>query len=225
MAGRPPRTEEVKGVYIRISPALIDRVEHCHALLQRQHGPKFNQTAAYERIIEAGCAALEGTLEDSETPAPAQTPIADISPISISKLSEISGDDVYVPGYGFPEDEDETLEPQRNGAVQHDLVSAETDILDAPPQAVAAPEQGVSPIPAPQPEMPAAPVQTVELSEDIVKIADARAEHFRMSERSFAQLLFERGIYRHRAKDGSEVVIPHTTLRKWLQRAQDAGLL
>src|SRR5207245_3925337 len=116
-SGRHKSDVEAKGVYLRLPPALLKQVEHCHALLQRQHGPKFNQTAAYERIIEAGCAALEGTLEDSEPPAPAQTPIADIASISISKLSEISGDDVYVPGYGFREDEDEKLEPQRNGAV------------------------------------------------------------------------------------------------------------
>ncbi len=228
MAGRPPRTEEVKGVFIRIPPALAQRVEHCQWLLQRQHGPRVTVNDAFRQTIEAGCEALEGTLEGKATPAPAQTPsteISDIAQISISKLSEISGDDITVPGYGFPEDEDEMPAPQLNGAVQHDLVSAETDILDAPPQAVAAPEQGVSPIPAPQPEMPAAPVQTVELSEDIVKIADARAEHFRMSERSFAQLLFDRGIYRHRAKDGQEVPIPHTTLRKWLQQAREAGLL
>jgi hypothetical protein len=63
-----------------------------------------------------------------------------------------------------------------------------------------------------------------ELSEDIVKIAEARAQHDRLSERAFIQLLFERGIYRHRAKDGSEVPLPHSTYRDWMQRAREAGL-
>ena len=87
------------------------------------------------------------------------------------------------------------------------------------------PEQGASPMPAPQPEAPEPTVQTVELSEDIVKIAEVRAHHFRMSERTFAQYLFDHDIYRHRTKDGREVPIPHTTLRQWLQRAREAGVL
>ncbi len=228
MAGRPPRTEQVKGVYIRIPPALAQRVEHCQWLLQRQHGPRVTVNDAFRQTIAAGCEALEGTLEGKATPAPAQTPsteISDIAQISISKLSDIAGDDISVPGYGFPEDEDETPAPQRHGAAKHALVSPEPAILEAEPQREAEPEQGTAPTPAPQPEAPEPTVQTVELPEIIVKIADARAEHFRMSERSFAQLLFDRGIYRHRTKDGREVPIPHTTLRKWLQRAQDAGVL
>ena len=66
---------------------------------------------------------------------------------------------------------------------------------------------------------------TPALSEDIVKIAEARAQYNRMSERAFTQLLFDRGIYRHKAKDGSEVPLPHSTLREWLQRAREAGVL
>src|SRR6266566_4286545 len=175
MAGRPPRTEEVKGVFIRIPPALAQRVEHCQWLLQRQHGPRVTVNDAFRQTIEAGCEALEGTLEGSETPASGQTPsaeLSDIAQISISKLSEISGDDITVPGYGFPEDEDEMPAPQRNGAVQ-----------------VADTEQEALPAPAPQPETHEAPVQTVELSEDIVKIAEARAQYERLSERAFIQLL------------------------------------
>src|SRR2546426_10661868 len=117
-SGRHKRDVEVKGVYLRIPPALLKRVEHCHWLLQRQHGPRFNQTAAYERIIEAGCAALEGTPEGQATPVPAQIPIADISQISISKISEIASEDYDIPGYGFPEDEEGIPTPQHNGAAQ-----------------------------------------------------------------------------------------------------------
>jgi hypothetical protein len=229
MAGRPPRTEEVKGVYIRISPALIDRVEHCHALLQRQRGPKFNQTAAYERIIEAGCAALEGTLEGTETPA--QTPIADISQISISKLSDISGDDITVPGYGFPEDEEDIPAPASHTNGTH-APAPQPTTQPAIPLALEPAPTTAPPVDVPQTtETPSS--QTLEpavttmpaLSEDIVKVAEARAEYFRMSEREFIQLLFDRGIYRHRAKDGSEAPLPHSTYRAWMKKAQEAGLL
>jgi hypothetical protein len=132
MAGRPPRTAEVKGVYIRISPALIDRVEHCHALLQRQHGPRFNQTAAYERIIEAGCAALEGTPEGQATPVPAQIPIADISQISISKISEIASEDYDIPGYGFPEDEETLAQPVDVPQASEMPSTAAEPVIEAP---------------------------------------------------------------------------------------------
>ena len=229
MAGRPPRTEQVKGVSIRIPPALIERVDHCQWLLMSQEGHKMTQNTAYERIIEAGCATLEGTLEGKETPTPGQTPgteLSDISQISISKLSEIASEDYDIPGYGFPEDEEGIPTPQHNGAVQMaDTEQGATPAPEASAQPMGEPEQGVSPIPAPQPETPQAPVQTAELPAYIIRIAEVRAEHFRMSERTFAQYLFEHDIYRHRTKDGREVPIPHTTLRKWLQRAQDTGLL
>jgi hypothetical protein len=79
---------------------------------------------------------------------------------------------------------------------------------------------------APAPEMPGPPVQTAPaLAEDIMKIAAARVQYDTMSERAFTQLLFDRGIYRHQAKDGSEVPLPHSTLRDWLQRARNAGVL
>ena len=226
--GRPESTKDYPKYLLRLRPDLAPRVEHCQWLLQRQHGPKVTQTEAFWHIIEAGCAVLEGTLEGSETSAPVEAPnpkLSDIAHVSISELSYIAGDDISVPGYGFPEDEDETPAPQLNGAAQHALVSPEIRILEAEPQPVADPEQGASPMPAPQPEAPEPTVQTVELSEDIVKIAEVRAHHFRMSERTFAQYLFDDDIYRHRTKDGREVPIPHTTLRQWLQRAREAGLL
>jgi hypothetical protein len=63
------------------------------------------------------------------------------------------------------------------------------------------------------------------LTEDIVKIVEARRQHPDIAERAFTQLLFDRGIYRHQVKDGSEVPLPHSTLRDWLQRAREAGVL
>jgi hypothetical protein len=214
MAGRPPRTEAVKGVYIRIPPALQARVEQCQWLLQRQHGPRVTLNDAFRQTIEAGCEVLEGTLEGKETPAPAQTPIADIAQISISKLSEIAGEDFSVPGYGFPEDEEETPAP-----------ASPTNGTHAPaPQPTTQPAIPLALEPAPK-TAPAAVKTAPALSEDIVKIADARAEYDKLSEREFAQLLYDRKIYRHQAKDGSEVHIPHTTLRQWLKQAREAGVL
>jgi hypothetical protein len=90
---------------------------------------------------------------------------------------------------------------------------------EPPGEARAASEQGALPKPAPRGEIPPW------VSEDLVKIVEARRQYPAISERTFAQFLFDRGIYRHRAKDGREVPIPHTTLRGWLQRAQEAELL
>jgi hypothetical protein len=79
---------------------------------------------------------------------------------------------------------------------------------------------------APVPAVPGPTEQTAPaLTEDIMKIVAARTQYDTLSERAFTQLLFDRGIYRHRAKDGSEVPLPHSTLRDWLQRARDAGVL
>ena len=46
-SGRHKRDVEVKGVYLRIPPALLKRVGYCHGLLQRQHGPKLTQNTAF----------------------------------------------------------------------------------------------------------------------------------------------------------------------------------
>jgi hypothetical protein len=93
-------------------------------------------------------------------------------------------------------------------------------------QEIGEPEQGASPMPASQPKTPVPMVNTTPaLSEDIVKIAEARRQQPDISERAFTQLLFDRGIYRHQTKDGSAVPLPHSTLRDWLQRAREAGVL
>jgi hypothetical protein len=296
MAGRPETTKDFPKILLRLPPALLKRIEHCHLLLQRQHGPKTTQTKALWEIIEAGCDALEGKREGRETPVsvPGQrqaipnpfsyvgqqkapikissatdpetyqalvenakasmgvsvkgtqgqtalappgrseissmpskliSEISETPPMQIAEISEIAGDDFDVPGYGFPEDEDEMPAPQRNGTAQHAPVSPEPRILDVESQPEAAPEHAATLAPASQPKAPEAPVQTAELSETIVKIAEARAQYDKLSERAFIQLLYDRGMYRHQAKDGSEVPLPHSTYRDWMQRAREAGLL
>jgi hypothetical protein len=201
MAGRPESTKGYPKYLVRLRPDLAPRVEHCQWLLQRKHGPKVTQTEAFWHIIEAGCTALEGTLEGKE--------IAEIASISLSKLSDIAGEDLSVPGWGFPEDPEDEERP---------APASDTNGPRAPALAVPVPQAAATPAPAAVETAPA-------LSETIVKIAEARAQYDKLSEREFAQLLFDRGMYRHRAKDGSEVRIPHTTLRQWLKQARDAGAL
>jgi len=210
-AGRPASTRDYFKILLRLPPDLQARVERCHALLQRQHGPKFTQTQALWSLLEAGCRIVEGTIGGIERPASTSIPeISEILSVQILKISEIAGEDVEVPGYGFPEDEAEVAEAPAPASPPNGTC--------APARAQPVPQLAETPAPVAVQPMP-------DLSEDIVKVAEARAQYDRISEREFIQLLFERGIYRHRAKDGQEVPIPHTTLRAWLQRARDAGVL
>ena len=112
MAGRPKRTGPTQTVFLRLDADVVARVNRATGLLETREGVRLNQTEAFTRILEAGCAALERTLEDTATRA--QTPISTISEISNISLSEIAALPDYgadVPGYGFPEDEDEIPAP------------------------------------------------------------------------------------------------------------------
>jgi hypothetical protein len=196
MAGRPKREEDVTSILLRIPPALLKRVQQCQALLQLQTGASVTRTAAFWRILEAGCDALEGTLEGREVPAPVHIPISkisEISSLSISKISEISGEDLGVPGFGFPEDETEPLVP-----------------VVAGPQTAEAPAHhgrpGIS-------------------HETLQAIADEHTLCEGLNMREFAERLFAKGIYRARAKDGREVPVDHSRLRRWLEQAREQGLL
>lgn len=116
--------------------------------------------------------------------------------------------------------------PETAGAPDDDPSTCSTQV---PALAVAMPQASETPssaTPAPLPERREPAVKaTLALPEDIVKIAEARAQYDRLSERAFIQLLYDRGIYRHRAKDGHEVPLPHSTYRDWIQQAREAGLL
>jgi hypothetical protein len=61
----------------------------------------------------------------------------------------------------------------------------------------------------------------------IIRIAEERAEfqYSRLSLNEFAQHLFDTGIYRATAKDGTEQPVNRGTLQKWLKRAQTEGML
>src|SRR5262245_60400231 len=102
-SGRKQSTKGYPQYLIRLRPDLQPAVERTHRLLW-QHDPKVTQTEAFWAIIEAGCTAIRERLEGNAPPAPAS--------LSLSKISEISGEDLSVPGYGFPEDEEERPGPQ-----------------------------------------------------------------------------------------------------------------
>jgi len=53
-------------------------------------------------------------------------------------------------------------------------------------------------------------------------IAAARVRSPDLTMKAFAQLLFDEGIYRGRARDGREVPADHSRLRRWLVQAQQA---
>jgi hypothetical protein len=61
--------------------------------------------------------------------------------------------------------------------------------------------------------------------EKLQEIADERTRCQGLSLRQFAQRLHDRGIYSSQAKDGSRVPANPGNLNKWLEQAQNEGLL
>src|SRR5215217_2311707 len=106
-SGRKQSTKGYPQYLIRLRPDLKPAVEQAHLLLLNEYGPKLTQTEAFWAIIEEGCAAIQERLEGRAAPAPAQIPLPEISGISQISISKILGEDLGVPGYGFPEDEEE----------------------------------------------------------------------------------------------------------------------
>jgi hypothetical protein len=61
--------------------------------------------------------------------------------------------------------------------------------------------------------------------EKFLEIVDMAAQYDKLSRGELSQLLYDRGVYRAKAKDGREVPVNRGTLQKWLDQARDAGLL
>jgi len=61
--------------------------------------------------------------------------------------------------------------------------------------------------------------------ETLQAIADERTLCEGLNMREFAERLFAKGIYRAKAKDGREVPVDHSRLRRWLEQAREQGLL
>jgi hypothetical protein len=61
--------------------------------------------------------------------------------------------------------------------------------------------------------------------EKLQQIADERTLCEGLSLGDFAQRLFDRGIYRSKAENGSEIPVNRGTITKWLKRAREQGML
>jgi hypothetical protein len=61
--------------------------------------------------------------------------------------------------------------------------------------------------------------------ETLQAIADEYTLCQGLTMREVAQRLFDKGIYRAKAKDGREVPVDHSRLRRWLEQAREVGLL
>jgi hypothetical protein len=237
MTGRPKREEDVEVVFLRLPKDVLVRVVRCTGMIEMRQGVKLNKTEAFRRILEAGCAALEERREGSETPAPAQIKIAEIAgivPVSIAKLSDIAGEDVAVPGYGFPEDEEELPAPasHTNGtgapAPQPPAQPAIPLALEPAPktvQPVAVPQASETPEPAVQSPRAKTPGKHGLSRETLEWIAEERTHCEGLSLSAFAQRLHDKGIYSATAKDGSHVPANPGNVKKWLDKAREAGLL
>jgi len=232
-SGRHTSAITREGYYFRLRPEVINRVERCTPLLELKKAVRMSKAEALEHLLTMACEVLERAREGREAPAS----ISEISEISngISALHELAKS-LHLIDEDIPFDEDLAPASSVNGqgapvplppmqpAIPLALEPAPTTAH--PVDVLQVSETPTATRPTPQPERREPAVKTMPaLSEDIVKIAEARTQYDRLSERAFIQLLFDRGIYRHRAKDGREVPIPHTTLREWLQRAREAGLL
>src|ERR1043166_645049 len=87
-------------------------------------------------------------------------------------------------------------------------------------QPVAVPQAPETPAPkAKRPAKHALPHETLQA------IADERTHCEGLSLREFAQRLFDKGIYQAKAKDGSRVPANPGNVTKWLEQAQEAGML
>jgi hypothetical protein len=61
--------------------------------------------------------------------------------------------------------------------------------------------------------------------ENLQQIADERTLCEGLSLGDFAQRLFDRGIYRSKSENGSEIPVNRGTITKWLKRAREQGML
>jgi hypothetical protein len=223
-AGRHKSEVEREGFFFRLRPDVITRVERCTPLLELQEGVRMSKAEALEHLLTMACTAVERASAGTETPAPAQSQISEISDIShapISKISEISGEDFSVPGYGFPEDEDESLA----------LVSS-TNGQEAPASSVTVLQTAETPSAASASLVEQTPSGKRQRSawnkvppETLQAIADERTLCDGISYSEFAQRLHAKGIYSATAKDGSKVPASTGRLSELLKRARDAGLL
>jgi hypothetical protein len=198
MAGRPPRTEEVKVVFLRLPTDLLKRITRCTGMIETREGVRLDQTKAFRHLLEIACDAVEHQ----------QTPLAPLAVSETSKLAEIANI-----ANGIPPAYDDMLACL--GDEDEEETSVSLPAVTQPAPAGHKNGQRASAMSA-----RAIPLETLQA------IADAAAEYDKLSFAQLAQLLYERNIYR--AKDpvtGQEKPLNKGTLKKWIERARTAGLL
>src|SRR5262249_45277396 len=80
--------------------------------------------------------------------------------------------------------------------------------------------------PAAEPGTPLAPMKpTQEPAPHLIAIADIWAEYKALGYEKVAQLLYDRGVYRAKGKDGTERPMNRGTLAKMVKRCEALGLL
>jgi hypothetical protein len=88
------------------------------------------------------------------------------------------------------------------------------------------PERPATPAPERTPVEPLAPIKpTQEPAKHLIDISEVWAEYKALGYKQVAQLLYDRGIYRAKGKDGTERPMNRGTLKKMIDRCEERGLL
>jgi hypothetical protein len=198
-----PRGAESQHVMVRMPVDLINQIDAYAASVQEQiafSDVTISRGMAIRELVKRGLQTVHG----GQAPAP------------------------HVPTEREPEPRPATppLEP---------LVDEVAQMLDeGPTPALSAQDQEpvASPHPTPldksEPEprtAPRSPGPRGLPQETLEAIADEWTRCQGLSQRQFAQRLYDKGIYRAKSKDGREVPANHGTISDYLKRAAEAGLL
>jgi hypothetical protein len=194
--GRPPKGVARSSILLRMPTDLMEQVDAFKECLEAERGGfGINRTDMLIRLIAVGLQ----TLTQARPPA-----------------SHVNGQGVPAP------------QPTTQPAIPLALEPAPKTAQPVPvPQAQETPSATAEPIGA-QTLLVETPVHHGRPGisrETLQAIADERTLCEGLSIREFSQRLFDKGIYRAKAKDGRAVPVDHSRLRRWLDQAREAGLL
>jgi hypothetical protein len=200
--GRPPKGVERSSILLRMPTDLMEQVDAFKECLEAERGGfGINRTDMLIRLIEVGLQTLTQARQPAPHPAPAS----------------------HVNGQGAP-----APQPTAQPAIPLALEPAPKIAQPVPvPQAQETPSATAEPIGA-QTLLVETPVHHGRPGisrETLQAIADERTLCEGLSIREFSQRLFDKGIYRAKAKDGRAVPVDHSRLRRWLDQTREAGLL
>ncbi len=173
MAGRPKRDYEVKSYLVRLTPALIDRIEYCCSLLDVATKRRLPRNTRLQHALEQWCERVEAQQTPSPTPAPITVPPLPLVPPATVHPEELSSSPLPLP-------------PQ-------------------PPQSPPTPRTRAQ--------------KKEEMDEVLQRILAARETYDRLNLDEFAQLLFDRDIYKALDRRTREEKPVNTgTLSRWLRQ-------